>query len=918
MTSLNCTDTHLLSRVFWSLLDQQKVDPVVQLFDIAEEARLSALFDMSGIQDSMRFRAISRARKMSFALLDEKGELKSDVLANLISFFENRGFIFYPGGNSDSLMRQQMLHFLKFLNKESTILKRFQKPLCHKWAETLIADTLGISPTSLTDRDIRAAVLCACLTPLRQNVGSCFATAPAILIQREQPRSFLDDLYQLLTTGQLKRTFGGIEYALPMSPSTGIAELKKNLLADPKLQVHYSPGLMAALQCAGVINDSMQEKEKAHIIELQLPEYAKDKKIFTVEQLIRAVLLKKYQLTPSDLERAKNLEIAQLKKAKMALHDTDPSVFRHEQILAFKQKEKECRSAFKNTCDNALLRAWEFTLASFSEVKMEFSRWNLYCSLGLGYDQEGGIGAVIYTKIEEKIADINKKLEDAHKQYEIAFDQVRAVEVLFRNVSSESDARRLQAEYQSRAYHMRACLERRDALHEKGTHYSKFYAFLIEQYDRQFPRYFQEIYDAEMQDLQQGDIYEDSPAGFRLVYKHGRIDPSIWTLIYNEEQYLDALQDFFTLTETQIAAAEGWENYSSDIVDFTSAIIFHLRTPYFLQTALARIQKIHPGSFNKPWAYISGGTMTTLLKTYFRREMELTTEEKWVESESELLIFILDTLKNLPPKNTNSYIKDDAKGMLMSSPTHAFLLLPGLSSLKKGWQNDLFTYTWVRDEVILPGQNFYNAIQLNHEEQLFLFDLFAEQLPPMMSHNLYRAYQAKDEKKSVSQWRNEIAAFLTEDFVDKLDGFLYQSLPLIPHEHWKAAIRLLLKEEKTLELFSEPHTAYLTARQIKDTAIACYLLATQNLFLSFDLYETIAIQSREAGLAAPNPVLFADSNWAGNYFAFLVNPGNQQLQLWRVDKNLLLGYPMRSWKSFLDGTEKKTWSILTRSHEYEY
>ena len=223
-----------------------------------------------------------------------------------------------------------------------------------------------------------------------------------------------------------------------------------------------------------------------------------------------------------------------------------------------RQKEKESRAAFKGVCDNSLSRAWEFTIASFSEVKMEFSRWNLYSSLGLAPQERGGNWRGDPSKNRRKDQGDQQKIQEYQTQYEIAFDQVRATEALLRNASSESDARRLQAEYQSRAYHMRSCLEMRDAVYSKGSNYSNLFSFLVKQYDEKFPEYFQEIYDAEMQDFQ-GDLYEDSPAGFRLVYKHGRPDPSLWTLIYKADQYIDSLLDFFSATESQIAAACEWE-----------------------------------------------------------------------------------------------------------------------------------------------------------------------------------------------------------------------------------------------------------------------------------------------------------------------------------------------------------------------
>ena len=84
------------------------------------------------------------------------------------------------------------------------MVQRFRRPLCHAGAEQLVKETLGLPfSTLLTDQQVQKAALAACYAVLRQNVGSCFATAPAILIHEENKEQFLSDLYELLMTGKL-------------------------------------------------------------------------------------------------------------------------------------------------------------------------------------------------------------------------------------------------------------------------------------------------------------------------------------------------------------------------------------------------------------------------------------------------------------------------------------------------------------------------------------------------------------------------------------------------------------------------------------------------------------------------------------------------------------------------------------------
>lgn len=722
--------------------------------------------------DPFRFKAQRRSLLLSYYLIDDKGELKKDELFALIPIFAQAS-VLYSEDYHDYLLFKHQLGVLKRLNDDVSFykkIKKFQKPLCNKGAENLIHETFE-STGLINDAMIRRAVLSACLTILRQNIGSCFATAPAILIHEDQMDQFLNDLYELLTTGKLKRTFGGIEHTVPLSPSSGKASLRN---------------------------------------------------------------------------------------------------------------------------DHPLLKAWEFTLASFSEIKMEFSKWNLYSSLGLDPNEEGGIGRVIFNFLNEKIEESNEKIQEAQAQYEIAFEQLRATEVLLRNASTESEIRRLKAEHQSRYYHMQACLDQRNEFYESSTHYTNFFNFLLRKYEEKFFEYFQEIYDAEMLDINQ-DIYDDSPAGFRLVYKYGRKETAAWALIRDEKEWIAALCDFFPSVEFSIMSDCETEKEKDDVVKITTEIVHHLRTKEFLLSALKRSAKsprmVTQGKKN-PWAYISGGSMETLLKTYYRREQNITSESKKVESELELLIFILDTLKGLPPKITDKY-----PGMLMQSPTHAFILHPQEELLKKGWSDRGFTYTWVRDEFILPREFFYKNMILSREEQQFLLDRFSERLPTLAAHQLQKMTIEISSKLNPMEFKSLLQGI-------NIDSFLYEVLPLTTINQANKKLNNLLQKEVSFE-FQGP---FVTRKEIEDAA---------KLFLSSgDIQAIIANRSSEINLAPPPPLIFADTNWACFYFAFIISPATGALELWRMDRTGSIGSPMHEWKAWLNGSQTIPWTIYT--HPYEY
>lgn len=898
----------------FSSVHLQKEHFLVELFDFKKELELSFLFDISFIQEGFSFRSLNRARKISAFLIDEQGHFSVSSLERLILALTESGQLFQPTGFNDKYMIDHFLKILIFLKNGSAFkfLNRFQLPVCYRSIEKLILRTLGLNDQKLTNAHLKRAVLCALLTPLRQNVGSCFATAPAILIQREDPERFLQDLYELVFSGKIKKVVSGIEYAVPLSPSVGAGDLRKNLLLQDSHKLpQYTPGLIALLEKWGVILEEDPLLKKGEKSARFIQSIASQKKSLSTHDLIEHYLKEKIGISNRSTFQQK------------------------EKLETFYEQFSEASFLFNQCCENALLKAWEFTLASFSEVKMEFSRWNLYLSLGLSHEEPGGIGSIIYRTIQEQLDQLNCQLEEKQKECQSAFHEVKSSEVLLKNAGSEGEMRRLKAEYQARVHHLRLLEELRDDTYEQTIFLSKLFVFLIEQYDSKFPEYFQEVYDPLMIDFE-GDFYEDSPAGFRLVYKHGRTDPSLWTFIYSSEQYINTLIDFFISTERQMIEALQHPSLEKQFLEINTQIIHHLRMDVFLKSALHRMQKAHrnpshpslPEHQNfietKPWAYVSGGTMTTLLNTYYRLENPFLQEEKRIENTTELLIFFLDTLKSLPPRITQRFLQDPAQGMLASSPSHAFILHPGSSFFLKGWQDNSFSYTWVRDEIIIPSRNFYEKMQLSSKEQAFLIERYLNQLPLSLASSLKGRFSLQLPFCSIVSFRNQlIDAFpsLPSIFQDGLDAYLYRSLPLVSFEKLKQTQEQLLdglpfaKLEKTLEQLGLIGREVFTSEEVKRIAKASYLLAIghqeaqDKSIFSFDLHAFIAQKAKENALAPPTPLLVADTNWTNYVFGFVVNPGTAELELWRLDRTLSYGVPMSQWRHWLNGSDKSPWVL---------
>jgi hypothetical protein len=704
-------------------------------------------------------RALEEARQLASQLVTDDGKLIREGL-------KLKNDLYLEGFSDDTIRARQEKFLTRWASDNSFFnsFKKFSLPLCHKGAEKLIRNSLQLPPKgALTDVHIKRAVISACLMILRQTVGSCFATAPAILIQEEYIDLFLQDLYDLLTQGKLKRVIRGREYSVPL-------------------------GL------------SLDDKE-----------------------------------------------------------------------------------------NHALLKAWEFTLASLSEAGRDFPRWNLYLSLGLDPQEKGGVGEVLYQFLEDKLQEANQKVREQHLEAQNALDQCKLAESLLKQSSNEPEMRRLQAEYTARYHHFQSTCDLREHYQNLAQTISHLFSALIQKYAEKIQEYFQEIYDPEMADISHHQYeaqYEDRPAGFRLVYKHGRSDASLWTQINSSDEFIKSLVDFFTLTEGQFIHEYETEEEKRVIVDATSAVIRHVRSDEFLQRALERTQK----EKRTPWSYVSGGTMDVLLTLYFRRENSLKQESKWVESPLELLTFLIDTIKNLPHFITDPFLKNPQKRVLMQSPKHAFSLLPGQELFKRGWQDTTFTYTWVRDHFLIPMQNFYARMLFSPYEQETLISKAG------LSFTAHGTVQIA-----------ELYQILMEKHVPNPASFLYRSLPLIKKEECKAALQDLLHTwTKKVEL-PENLPLYLTSEEL--CTLAKLNLAKQG-FSHLDIHLLVIEKARDLNLA-PTPCLFADTNWTESYFAFVVNPGTQELELWKTDRTGCMGYPMTSWNSWLNGTEKLPWVVYT-------
>lgn len=935
---------------------------------LEEYDNLSRRLDRSQLQESCSVRNVLRTRRIANTLINEKGDLLIDKIPAVIKALEHCLYSLGPQRQYDAIRQEHLLNVLHYLftNKEAhRLLKAISKPISHRHAEEIIRATIQLPDKEvITDAHTRRAALSSWLCYLRQNVGSCFATAPAIIVHDEQPLQYLKDINEILSTGRLKRTFGGIEYTAPLSISWGAGDLKKNILVPYTsegaiaVELWLSPGLIAGFEAINLIPKEISLKQKieeAKKLIISIIPSAEGQQFFIInaEEIFKGVLLKHLNLTDADL---KDYE----KRSRMAMQTTFLSGVpsgntrgKMEACASFYASLDLVENAFKGIADNALLKAWEFTLASFAETKAGFTRWNLYSSLGFQHEEAGGIGFSMYDVIIRKIELSKIKIQELQIDYEQKYAHLKYLEGRMQRAASEKELEWIKLDYKTKMYEFNTLEALRDNENEKAQRTGNMFNLLTDAYYELFPQYFQEVYDADMHEVSVGQ-YDDSPAGFRLLFKHGRSNTSLWTYIKTPAEFIQALSDFFIATETELASRDDFKGLERELTEIITAIVTHIKTEEFLETAFYRMAAAHQSRIvknplenldkveKKPWAYTSGGSMATLVSSFFGLEDKPFEISRWVENPMELLVFLVDTMKQIPHKLMNDYVSRPNKSMLIHSPTHAFLMKPGLSPFKEAWLNESFTYTWVRDYLVKPIERFVDNIILNDVAQEFIVEKLSERIPINYQYFFRRAFARMYGDISCVGLRNHIVDTMQKEkglqfqrqlvmHPDEIDHYLYEILPLFPTFEIKDRVMHILESmpsitkviiNKVLVIWEKiPSTVggerLTTAQALQDITKALLCLALQKTSTPLDLHSEVADAARKCGYAFPKPILFADTNWTKDYFGFTVSPGTGKLELWRFDHIGTVGYPMSSWTPWLNGTRKDiTWGIYTRPYEY--
>ena len=935
-----------------------------------ENFEISDLLDMTAIQESCSVRNVLKARKLGQLLVSDQGDLLLDLLPEMIQELQGHLFSLGPQRHHDILRDEHILDVLDKLGHDKELqrlIKHMSRPLSNKLAEDVVRDTLCLgAAVAVTDVHVKRACLAAWFTYLRQSLGSCFATAPAIIVQQEQPALFLKDLDEMMSTGRLKKTFGGVEYAVPMSISWGNGDLKKPVLLQDPLEANEntiwgSYGIIQAFEALTLIDKELSIAQKVKKSQALLQEcfskISKGRSLFfsNAEELMTQVLLSHYKISQDDIEAFRARPQNMVHRG-LLIHVPQTSKKTHGKIdpcVAFLRDIEVAKSAFKSIADNALLKCWEFTIASFSEIKLDFAKWNLYSSLGVNFDDKGGIGECLYQFMSTKVEHANTTLRSLTEEYEQALIQIRYLDARVKSASTEREIEWIKVEYQSKQAELYHIEQQKDIAYEKANKIAHLHEFLIGEYDKRFRDYFQEVYDAEIHDFASGP-FDDSPAGFRLIFKHGRSNPSLWTYIRTPAEFVEALVSFFTITEQELREMPQIKGIDQDFSVVITQLVNHVRSDQFLESSLFRMARAHgvpcPAKplkhldqvEKKPWVYTSGGSMSTLVSAYFGREERPFEVTRWVESETELFAWFIDTLRLQPEPIMRQYIENPKKSMLIHSPTHAFSLKPGASPFRDSWTSDMYSYSWIKNNVTELAKNFYSKIFVDGKMIEKIVRMIGEMLPKNYRPRLKQLAGMFTHHQLLQDFHNSMShtllhdkglrtahgSLVSQDFIDSL---LYTEFPFIERQKMlplatEIGMLVLQEDPKQQERFRQlvddrwqipPDEAYISSRECIQLINGFLLHAIERTKYPQDLFNRLLDEMRKREMLPPRPVIFADTNWVKDFFAFVVNPGTLQLEFWSVDAYGLNAKPVSNWKMWLNGSRKEpVWGVYVKPYEY--
>ncbi|WP_348663389.1 hypothetical protein [Chlamydia vaughanii] len=939
--------------VFDSLVLKQKHNELEEIF-CSENDELFRAYQTTSLQSPLAAKNITIARNTAEYILTENGEIDTTKVVKAIEHITQCLYPLGPHRHNEAKPREHLLNMLQAIKQESEIKERIRKLFVpsYKIIQDLIRNTIALPPeVILTPIHVRQAALTALFCYLRQDVGSCFATAFAIIIHQEYPLRFIKDIDDLLTSGKITRFVGTREVSVPMNLSGCIGELFKplrilDLHPDPIAKLSASPGLQKAFVAAGVV-DTLDDPQ-VRVQQLLAHEHLMNKlryvdETITANEIISSTLLHHYQITQNSVRATLYQEGFYSKEQVFFSAEHSHKLSQTQKVYGYLTAYEEAKSAFISDTQNPLLKSWEYTLATLSDSTSSSTLNHIRIALGWDEKDVHGMVHIIKEFIEEEVQNSRELIEKCEQTYNEARVQLEYIESRMRNPLNEQDNKILLMDHIRFRQELNQALYDWNASQEKAKKLLALPDFLLSFYTKVIPEYFRSSYDAFIQEF--SHLYTDAPAGFRVLFTHGRSHPNTWSPIYSINEFIKFLSEFFSSTEVDLLSKHGVLGIEKETSSLIYRIISALHTNSFQEGALTRIlqayqQPVPPSILNNldkvshtPWVYVSGGTVDSLIHDYFENTEELTQVEKHAENAHELAAFFSDALKDLPTA-VKSYLEDGSHSLITSSPTHVFSVIAGSPLFREAWNNDWYSYTWLRDVWVKDHQDFLADTVLNQQGIYTFIERFCTK------------YSLQDVALDFHDFCSDHSLMLPELY-DKASRFLQEVLPKsetifalyqrrlahkivqdIPYtseqqlpdvldnvsSYLGISSRLAYEKfQKLIEKFI-PKLSLLSSGEIRHLFKGLLMESYQRLYFEEDMFLRLATAMRHHRLAYPAPLLFGDSNWAYSYFGFILHPGTQEIDLWQFNYAGLQGYPLENIHEQL--SVQQPWTLYANPIDY--
>ena len=365
--------------------------------------------------------------------------------------------------------------------------------------------------------------------------------------------------------------------------------------------------------------------------------------------------------------------------------------------------------------DFALLRTWDYSLASFSETKGNLAQRMFYISLGWNSEQKHGMGAPMLENISTLFEDHKNKhkaLKDSYSMVVSAQSAASARLLSTNNAESIQSSSRNLTTYSTYVTQLEIEMQ---ASHQKLECLSDLFNLITDQLLSRIPEWFAEIYYVPTHRTLSKAIQEDSPARFQLANK-AEVSKGEWKRISSKQDFISSISNFFSSIETEVVVYIN-KTHNTDVTqEIASCFQILLQTLHdniFWQYTFKRIAQHNNISIPKevtdpemwllnqsisPWLLPSGGSPDILLSVYYMSLEPPKTIISTLSSPLELVHMISQSIstetRTSSQNNTSTPIMenlppyfDTHNTLIATSPSHVFRIYTQLMSINSCLQH---------------------------------------------------------------------------------------------------------------------------------------------------------------------------------------------------------------------------------------